>query len=102
MLYIQTSLARWCMWFWAGPSPYGCMAAELQEGMQNMLRGAFGQNPVGKLESVGIGARMSELGLAQWLPDEARCMCVAVYVAGRVRIACGLCRLGQLGGPSEN
>jgi hypothetical protein len=102
MLYIRTSLARWCMWFWAGPSPYGCMAAELQEGMQNMLRGAFGQNPVGKLESVDIGARMSELGLAQWLPDEARCMCVAVYVAGRVCIACGLCRLGQLGGPSEN
>jgi hypothetical protein len=54
------------------------MAAELQEGMHNMMRGAFGQNLVGKLESVDIGARLSELGLAQWLPDEARRMCVAV------------------------
>ena len=67
------------------------MAAELQEGMQNMLRGAFGQNPVGKLESVDIGARMSELGLAQWLPDEARCICVAVYVAGRVCVLSVAC-----------
>jgi len=78
------------------------MAAELQEGMQNMLRGAFGQNPVGKLESVDIAARLSELGLAQWFPDEARCMCIAVYFAGRVCIACGLCRPGQLDGPSES